>query len=294
FQNSIPDSSPPDAGEVLTQPMPLLMYSLEDAGLTDVGRTRDHNEDFFSIWTQIDKLESCFGRIFKTKGLYILCDGMGGHDSGEVASQLAAETLREFFQTRWENQLPQTDTIREGVLLANKAIFEINQKDGRSGSARMGTTLVAVLLQDTKFAVAHVGDSRLYRIKKGQALEKITSDHEVGQREIKRGVDPETAYSRPDAYQLTQAIGPRDGNFLKPDVQFFDLCEDTLLILASDGLTDNDLLETHWQGTLEPLFNPQADLDRAVAELIELGNKRNGHDNITAIIIRAQVGAFRF
>ncbi|MEG4519798.1 MULTISPECIES: serine/threonine phosphatase [unclassified Microcoleus] len=288
------DESPPDVGEVLTQPMPLQIYSLEDAGLTDVGRTRDHNEDFFSIWTQLNKLESSFGRIFQTKGLYILCDGMGGHDSGEVASQLAAETLREFFQTRWENQLPPADTIREGVLLANKAIFEINQKDGRSGSARMGTTLVAVLVQDTQFAVAHVGDSRLYRLRKGQTLEKITSDHEVGQREIKRGVDPETAYARPDAYQLTQALGPRDSNFLKPDVQFLDLCEDTLLILASDGLTDNDLLETHWQNTLEPLFNAQADLDQGVAQLIELGNKRNGHDNITAIIIRAQVGAFRF
>ncbi len=295
FQNHIPDNSPPEVvGEVLTQPMPVQIYSLEEAGLTDVGRTRDHNEDFFSIWTQINKLETSFGRIFQTKGLYILCDGMGGHDSGEVASQLAAETLREFFQTSWENQLPQADTIREGVLLANKAIFEINQKDGRSGSARMGTTLVAVLVQDTKFAVVHVGDSRLYRLRKGQTLEKITSDHEVGQREIKRGVDPETAYSRPDAYQLTQAIGPRDGSYLKPDVQFLDLCEDTLLILASDGLTDNDLLETHWPATLEPLFNPQANLDQGVAELIELGNKRNGHDNITAIIIRAQVGAFRF
>ncbi|MEO6863584.1 MAG: serine/threonine phosphatase, partial [Microcoleus sp.] len=295
FQNDIPENSPPEVvGEVLTQPMPVQMYSLEDTGLTDVGRTRDHNEDFFSIWTQINKLETSFGRIFQSKGLYILCDGMGGHDGGEVASQLAAETLREFFQTSWENQLPQADTIREGVLLANKAIFEINQKDGRSGSGRMGTTLVVVLVQDTKFAVAHVGDSRLYRLRKGQTLEKITSDHEVGQREIKRGVDPETAYSRPDAYQLTQAIGPRDGNFLKPDVQFLDLCEDTLLILASDGLTDNDLLETHWRKTLEPLLNPQANLDQGVAELIELGNKRNGHDNLTAIIIRAQVGPFRF
>lgn len=295
FQTDIPDNSPPEVvGEVLTQPMPVQIYSLEDAGLTDVGRTREHNEDFFSIWTQLNKLETSFGRIFQTKGLYILCDGMGGHDSGEVASQLAAETLREFFQTSWENQLPEPDTIREGVLLANKAIFEINQKDGRSGSGRMGTTLVAVLVQDTKFAVAHVGDSRLYRLRKGQTLEKITSDHEVGQREIKRGVDAETAYSRPDAYQLTQAIGPRDGNFLKPDVQFLDLSEDTLLILASDGLTDNDLLETHWRETLAPLFNPQANLDEGVADLIELGNTRNGHDNITAIIIRAQVGPFRF
>ncbi len=294
FQFGSPDEPAPDSGEVLTLPMPVQVYRLEDAGLTDVGLQRDHNEDFFSIWTQVNKLETSFGCTFQSKGLYILCDGMGGHDGGEIASQLAAETLREFFQNIWENQLPPPDTIREGVRLANKAIFEINQKDARSGSARMGTTLVAVLVQDTKVAVAHVGDSRLYRLRKGQTLEKITSDHEVGQREIKRGIDPETAYSRPDAYQLTQALGPRDSNFIKPDVQFLDLCEDTLLILASDGLTDNDLLETHWQTDLEPLFHPQANLEQGVAKLIELGNKRNGHDNITAIVIRAQVGASRF
>ncbi len=294
FQFSNHDTASPDLGEVLTQPMPVQMYRLEDAGLTDVGLQRAHNEDFFSIWTQINKIETSFGRTFQTKGLYILCDGMGGHDSGEVASQLAAETLKEFFQTNWENQLPSSDTIRQGVLLSNKAIFEINQKESRSGSGRMGTTLVTVLVQDTQVAVAHVGDSRLYRLRKGQTLEKITTDHEVGQREIKRGVDPETAYSRPDAYQLTQAVGPRDSNFLKPDVLFLELCEDTLLILASDGLTDNNLLETNWQTCLEPLLHPQADLEQGVAKLIELGNKHNGHDNITAIVIRAQVGASRF
>jgi protein phosphatase len=294
FQFSNPDQPSPDLGEVLTQPMPVQMYRLEDAGITDVGLQRAHNEDFFSIWTQINKLETSFGRTFQIKGLYILCDGMGGHDSGEVASQLAAETLKEFFQTSWENQLPSSDTIREGVLLANKAIFEINQKESRSGSGRMGTTLVTVLVQDTQVAIAHVGDSRLYRLRKGHTLEKITTDHEVGQREIKRGVDPETAYSRPDAYQLTQAVGPRDSNFLKPDVLFLELCEDTLLILASDGLTDNNLLETNWQNCLEPLLQPQADLEQGVAKLIELGNKHNGHDNITVIVIRAQVGASRF
>ncbi|MCU0544950.1 MAG: serine/threonine phosphatase [Oscillatoriaceae cyanobacterium Prado104] len=293
FQLGTVDESVPEA-EVLTLPMPLQVYRLEDAGLTDVGLQRDHNEDFFSIWTQVNKLETSFGRTFQNKGLYILCDGMGGHEGGEIASQLAAETLKEFFQNSWDDRLPPADTIREGVLLANKAIFEINQKDRRSGSARMGTTLVAVLVQDTKVAVAHVGDSRLYRLRKGKTLEKITSDHEVGQREIKRGIDPETAYSRPDAYQLTQALGPRDSNFIKPDLQFLDLCEDTLLVLASDGLTDNDLLETYWQTDLEPLFHPQADLEQGVADLIELGNKRNGHDNITVIVIRAQVGPCRF
>lgn len=294
FQFAQPDEATADPGEVLTQPMPVQIYSLEDAGMTDVGLQRAHNEDFFCIWTQINKLETSFGRTFQSKGLYILCDGMGGHDSGEVASQLAADTLREFFQTSWDNQLPPAETIRKGISLANKAIFEINQKESRSGSGRMGTTLVTVLVQDTQVAFAHVGDSRLYQLRKGESLEKLTSDHEVGQREIKRGVDPETAYSRPDAYQLTQAIGPRDSNFLKPDVQFLELSEDTLLILASDGLTDNNVLETHWQNCLEPLLDSQANLDQGVAKLIELGNKHNGHDNITAIVIRALVGPSRF
>ncbi|MGL5065212.1 MAG: serine/threonine phosphatase, partial [Microcoleus sp.] len=149
FQFNDIEEPAPD-GEVITLPMPLQVYRLEDAGLTDVGQQRDHNEDFFSIWTQVNKLETSFGRTFQNKGLYILCDGMGGHDGGEIASQLAAETLKEFFQNRWENHLPPADTIREGVRIANKAIFEINQKDRRSGSARMGTTLVAVLVQDTK------------------------------------------------------------------------------------------------------------------------------------------------
>ncbi|CBN56529.1 MULTISPECIES: serine/threonine phosphatase [Kamptonema] len=284
-----------DAGDdSTTLPLPMQVYRLEDCGRTDVGRQRDRNEDFFTIWTQTNKLESSLGRILQIKGLYILCDGMGGHSSGEVASQLAVESLKQYFQTHWRDELPSAQTISEAVLLANQAIYEVNQKDVRSGSARMGTTLVTVLIQDSQVAVAHVGDSRLYRLRRGGKLKKITTDHEVGQREIKRGVDPQTAYSRPDAYQLTQALGPRDNNFVKPEVQFIELLEDTLLILASDGLTDNNFLETHWQSKLEPLLNPQSNLEQGVKELIDLANQHNGHDNITAIVIRVQVRPYRF
>ena len=114
-------------------------------------------------------------------------------------------------------------------------------------------------------------------------------DHEVGQREILRGVEPSIAYARPDAYQLTQALGPRDENFINPDVQFLQLSEDTLLLLASDGLTDNDLVEQHWRTHLEPLLSSRANLETGVSELIDLANQYNGHDNITAVLIRAKV-----
>jgi protein phosphatase len=269
--------------------LPMQLNTLDNVGLTDVGRQRDHNEDYFGIDTKINKIELPKARAIAARGLYILCDGMGGHAGGEVASELAVRTLQKYFQTYWNfNHLPNDDIIREGVRQANKAIYDLNQKDSRSGVGRMGTTLVMMLVQDTHVAVAHVGDSRLYRLTR-RGIEQVTIDHEVGQREILRGVEPNIAYARPDAYQLTQALGPRDETLIDPDIQFFQVSEDTLFILASDGLSDNNLLETHWKTHLQPLLSSNANLDKGVRELIDLANKYNGHDNITAVLVRAKV-----
>lgn len=266
------------------------LSSLEDAGRTDVGRQRNHNEDYFGIETKTEKVELPRNRSLQARGLYILCDGMGGHAGGEVASELAVSTLRQYFQQQWNNtQLPTEDIIRQAVYLANQAIYDQNQQDARSGVGRMGTTLVMLLIQGNQAAVAHVGDSRLYRVTRKRGLEQVTVDHEVGQREINRGVEVSIAYARPDAYQLTQALGPRDETAINPDVEFFEINEDSLLVLASDGLTDNDLLETNWQTHLIPLLSSSANLEQGVAELIDLANQYNGHDNITAIVVRAKV-----
>ncbi|MBD0261311.1 MAG: serine/threonine phosphatase [Tolypothrix sp. Co-bin9] len=276
--------------DMSTVVLPMQLISLEDAGRTDVGRQRQHNEDFFGVETKINKLELPKNRVLQARGLYILCDGMGGHAGGEVASELAVTTLREYFQKHWlSDQLPTEDRIAEAVVLANQAIYNVNQEDARSGVGRMGTTLVMLLIQDTQAAVAHVGDSRLYKLTRKQKLKQITVDHEVGQREIARGVEPSLAYARADAYQLTQALGPRNENLIHPDVQFFSINEDTLFILASDGLSDNDLLETYFSTHLEPLLSYGANLERGVRELIDLANQHNGHDNITAVLIRAKV-----
>ncbi|MBW4624100.1 MAG: serine/threonine phosphatase [Brasilonema octagenarum HA4186-MV1] len=277
-----------DDKSTVTQHMQLI--SLENAGLTNVGRQRDHNEDYFGIDTKVYKLESPNSQTLQARGLYILCDGMGGHAAGEVASALAVKSLCEYFQTHWtSNQLPTEDNIRAAVRLTNQAIFNVNQQDARSGVGRMGTTLVMVLIQDTQVAVAHVGDSRLYRVTRKTGLEQVTLDHEVGQREISRGVERSVAYSRSDAYQLTQALGPRDEQSIIPDIQFFDINEDTLFVLASDGLSDNDLLTLHGQNYLAPLLSHSANLESGVQALIDLANHYNGHDNITAILIRARV-----
>jgi len=285
-----PQDSLTRSGDMPTVALPVQLISLEDAGSTDVGRQRHHNEDYFGIETTINKQQNPTDTHVQVRGLYILCDGMGGHAAGEVASTMAVKTLQQYFQTHWQpQQLPVEDTIREAVRLANQAIYDVNQQDARSGIGRMGTTLVLVLIQDTRLAVAHVGDSRFYQLSRKQGLEQVTVDHEVGQREILRGVEPAIAYARPDAYQLTQALGPRDENFINPDVKFLELIEDTLLILASDGLCDNDLLEHHWQTHLELLLNPDTSLEGGVSNLIGLANQYNGHDNITAILIRAKV-----
>ncbi len=280
---------PMQSDDMSTVVLPMQLFSLEDVGCTDVGSQRNHNEDCFGIETKLTKEETPRGRTVKARGIYILCDGMGGHAAGEVASALAVKTLQEYFQTNWHQDLPDEATLRNAVLSANQAIYNANQQDTRSGTGRMGTTLVLVLIQDTKIAVAHVGDSRLYRLSRRQGLEQITVDHEVGQREISRGVEPAIAYARPDAYQLTQALGPRDDNLIKPDIKFMELNEDVLLVLASDGLCDNDLLEQKWQTHLKPLLNCNTGLEQGARNLIDLANQYNGHDNITAVLVRATV-----
>ncbi|MFM7424982.1 MAG: serine/threonine phosphatase [Elainella sp.] len=283
------DDDEETSDDLPTVVLAMRLVSLEDAGRTDIGRQRTHNEDCFSIQTELHKKESPQGRAVQAKGLYILCDGMGGHASGEVASALAVETLQAYFAEHWQDKLPSEETIRAAVQLANRNIFDQNQQNSSAGSGRMGTTLVLLLIQDAEAAIVHVGDSRLYRLSRRRGLQQMTTDHEVGQREIQRGVEPALAYARPDAYQLTQALGPRDENFLNPDIKFLELNEDGILLLCSDGLSDNDLLETHWQTHLEPLLDQRSNLEQGVNSLIELANQHNGHDNITAIAVRVKV-----
>jgi protein phosphatase len=269
--------------------LPMRLLKITDGAYSDIGRKRSHNEDCFAISSRISKQETPGGTKYEGRAMYIVCDGMGGHAAGEVASAMAVKILYDYFQEKWQDSFPTPAIIEEGIYLANKNIYNANLEKGSLGSQRMGTTLVMALVEGTKLAIAHVGDSRIYRLTRKWGLEQLTVDHSVAQAEIKNGVKPELAFSRPDAYQLTQALGPRDNNFVHPDIKIMEIKEDILLLLCSDGLCDNSLLETHWQEYLNPLISSKANLEEGLAQLIDLANQVNGHDNITVVASRIKV-----
>ena len=285
--DSLFDSS--EQEDIPTTAIAMQIASVNEASCTDVGSQRDHNEDFFGSRTTLVREENPSSKNVSVQGLYLVCDGMGGHSSGEVASALAVETLQSYFYTYWQDAFPSEETIADGIYLANRTIYQTNVDNNRSGSGMMGTTLVMALLQDTQLAIAHVGDSRIYRVTRTHGLEQLTQDHEVGQREINRGVEPEIAYGRPDAYQLTQALGPRESNYIRPAIELIDIREDCLLLLCSDGMSDNDLIEKHWKTYLEPLMSSSADLQSGLFKLIDFADRYNGHDNITGILLRIKL-----
>ena len=278
-----------DLSNDATAVLPMELVSLTAFGCTDRGRQRDHNEDYFGMNTQINIRQSNHSMMVDGRGLYIVCDGMGGHAAGEVASKMAVEILEEFFAEHWQEAFPDEETILKGILLANKKLYDVNQSNASSGSGRMGTTLVLMLVDQTKVAVAHVGDSRVYSISRKQGAQQLTIDHEVGQRSIQNGVDPKLAYSRPDAYQLTQALGPHNNKYIQPDILFLDLVEDSLFVLCSDGLCDNDLVDDHWENYLLPLVKSSQSLEKGITKLIDFANSYNGHDNITAVLVRLKI-----
>jgi len=291
-QSTLPDANLADGAEIddaSTAVLQMQLISLSDAGYTDRGKQRPHNEDYFGLTTFVETQRNNQGKSVQAKGIYVVFDGMGGHSAGEVASQMAVNTLQAFFNEHWQAQFPSANVIAEGILLANEVIYDTNQKNASSGSGRMGTTLVMALVQNTKVAIAHVGDSRIYRVTRKGGLEQLTVDHEVGQQAIQNGLDPKIAYSRPDAYQLTQALGPHDSQYVQPDIRFLEIEEDTLLLLCSDGISDNDLLEANWESKLLPLLSSSQDIDRGLRKLMEFSNEYNGHDNLTGVLIRLKV-----
>jgi serine/threonine protein phosphatase PrpC len=118
-------------------------------------------------------------------------------------------------------------------------------------------------------------------------LEQLTEDHEVANQLIARGLDPAVAYGRPDAHQLTQALGPNIK--IEPTISYFTLSQNTLFLLCSDGLCDNDVVEQYWQEYLLPLCHRSADLNQGVRNLIDFADRVNGHDNITALLVKCSL-----
>ncbi|MDX2256038.1 MAG: protein phosphatase 2C domain-containing protein [Pseudanabaenaceae cyanobacterium bins.39] len=268
---------------------PSYLQEIIYAAKTDVGEQRDLNEDdFIAIFQtmELDGKSQIRDRSFR--GLFIVCDGMGGHEGGEVASKMAVNSIVDQFKPFWIDTLPGRKKLKEIILNAHQAIYEQNEAHNKSALERMGTTLAMMIVHNRRVAIAHVGDSRIYQVTSGGVepkLEQLTRDHEVLNQLLDLGMSMEEVRARPDIHQLTQALGPNEVSSIDPEMKFLEIKASTLFLICSDGLSDHDLIEQNWRSHLLPILNQDMDLQTGLENLMRLGNTANGHDNLTAVLV---------
>jgi len=270
------------------------------ASATDVGKQREHNED--ACYPDIKRQKRAEQADGLRDRLAIVCDGLGGHEGGEVASSLAIKTLEQQIKTLLHQAENDPDFSAQGfiaqlemvVRVVNNQIVAINDQQQRQAQQRMGTTLVIAVMPrphgqpNNEVYVVHVGDSRLYCISNNN-LRQVTLDDDVATRETTLGYNF-YAYSsqRIDGGALIQALGTRGSDMLVPRVQRFFIDEDCVLLLCSDGLSDFDRVEQIYNHYLLPVLKEDKPLNRSCQDLIDKANELNGHDNITVALMRCR------
>ena len=241
-------------------------------GRTDKGIVRSNNEDNLYL--------------DDTMGLLVVADGMGGHASGEVASKMAIDVIRDYFKVSEDDRVAlvgkyreeyseMTNYIDSAVSLANRAIYEAAKSN--SAWQGMGTTVAAALLNGNRLSIAHVGDSRVYLVRAGN-IEQLTDDHSVVYEQVKRELlTKEEAQKSEMKNLLTRALGATSD--VDVDVDELTLAGDDILILCTDGLnsmvSDDDILSI-----VVSTNDPAA----ACESLVNMANKNGGKDNVTVII----------
>ena len=259
------------------------------ATLTDPGVVRKHNEDqcFPPSGSYIQNSSS------NADSLLIVCDGVGGHAGGEVASATAIEALQEHIGDLVLDALSPAEIKQELINAschANDLISQRNDEEQRQERARMGTTLVMALIHNQQLYVSHIGDSRAYLITKVGCYQ-LTVDDDIASREVRLGYLPyNEALRQPTSGSLVQALGMASSQTLHPTVQRFILDDECILLLCSDGLSDYDRVEELWQEELLPLLYRNYDLASVSERLITLANHLNGHDNVTVGIMSISRG----
>ena len=273
------------------------------AGGTTPGPNQPRNED--GCWPAAD-LDSSGTDL----QVGIVCDGVGGHDGGEVASQLAVQSLKLQLQallteSQQESHLlpPQVvmEQLRAVITIVNDLINFQNDNQARVGRQRMGTTLVLALMLPQRVQthqgwervqevyLAHVGDSRAYWITPDYC-HLLTVDDDIAGREVRAGRQLfAQAQARSDAGALTQALGTRHSDHLTIHLQRFIPDEPGILLLCSDGLSDNHRIEDAWANYIGLIVKEIISLDSAVASWLELANQKNGHDNSAVVLIHHQL-----
>lgn len=260
---------------------------------TDTGPSRQRNEDAcYPPSGTLAAIESKERSTSLAASLTIVCDGIGGHEGGNVASNLAIETVhQQIEQLNQENTYLDSATISSALdkatHAANERISDRNDSENRQGRQRMGTTLVMALAHQHEVYIAHVGDSRGYIITR-TGCHQVTLDDDVAAREVRLGYCfYRDALLQPSSGSLIQALGMSLS--LHPTVERFILDEDCIFLLCSDGLSDYDRIEQHWETELLPVLEGKTDLASATSRLIEIANTHNGHDNVTVGLVHCQV-----
>jgi len=249
--------------------------ALEIVSLTHPGMVRSHNEDSVSYDAE--------------HGLVVLADGMGGYNAGEVASGIAVSVLSSEIRHSLDTISPEARDaasgdemgvalLRDNVKKANLSIF--NAAQSLPQYSGMGTTIVTALFYDDRVAVAHVGDSRMYRLR-GEVFEPITRDHSLLQEQMDSGVlTKEMARLSKNKNLVTRAVGIEAD--VVPELHVHDVELGDVYLLCSDGL--NDMVEDEDIGATVQML--QGNLTLAAAQLIEQANDNGGRDNVSVILIK--------
>lgn len=241
------------------------MLKLLFSGMTDPGLVRSSNQDAYHVDPQ--------GRFF------IVADGMGGHAGGQEASGIATDTIRQFIEEHWESQLATPDILERALTLANQAIIKDQKQHPERGD--MGTTIVVLMFrthQDEQPWCAHVGDSRLYRLR-GPKIKALTEDHTWIARAVREGeLTQDQSRNHPWRHVLSQCLGREDMHRI--DVQPIEAQPGDRFLLCSDGLTE-ELPDTIIAAHLKSIRA----VESAAQALINSAKKHGGRDNITVVIV---------
>ncbi len=297
--------------QLLIEQAAQLPLQLEVFGVSAVGPQRSHNEDTCYPLSSRDRPQLQDEMMPR---LTIVCDGIGGHEGGEVASQLAVQSIKLQVKALLAEVAEQSEPLPPELMaeqlaaiirVVNNLIADQNDAQEREARRRMGTTLVMALqipqrVRLTTGVVAsnahelylvHVGDSRAYWITP-RYCHQLTVDDDVASREVRMGrALYRDALRRPDSGSLTQALGTRDSQFMHPTVQRFVIEEDGLLLLCSDGLSDNDLVDHSWLKYAGFVLQDQLSLESAAQAWLDLANQQNGHDNTSIVLTHCRVSA---
>ncbi len=236
---------------------------------SDTGKVREMNQDAYYISDSSSDVK-----------LYILADGMGGYKGGEIASNLAIKCTKNYV----ENNFKDTPKDRENLIqlvassmeYANMIVYE-KSKENKEFEG-MGTTLEVCLIYNNKIYIGHIGDSRIYRIRK-DFMRKLTTDHSYVQKLVKDGtITKEEAEVHPKKNMLLKALGCNA--FVEPDVSVKGFLKDDIILISSDGLTNMVKQEDIFQIAT-------GNIEKAPQKLVDLANQHGGLDNITVIVIKS-------